>query len=245
MQTLCRIAFVVLCSCLPATVLADGLIYQLPPDGTWARFQADVTGERPDGTVETMTGTFTLSSVGVAEVDGEACRWIEIRRDLKRNDQSVTALHKLLIPEKHLGKGQDPLPHVHKAWFSPSQTLNGTAQEIPGLKGTDRQQLNMLHPYLYGPIKNSKPLSPLEVESKLGKLNCEGVTAQENTEPGTNVTLDSTYLLRLHRSAPFGVVTYESTSKLQLNNKDQGAMKLKLKLMDFGKGAKSKLPDSK
>ncbi len=139
MQTLCRIAFVVLCSCLPTAVLADGLIYQVPPDGTWVRFQTDGTREAPDGKVVPLTGTITLSSVGVAKVDGEVCRWIEFGGEAKLNDESATQFHKLLIPEKHLGKGQDPLPHVRKAWWTHSKRACGKIrvldkEVVPGLR---------------------------------------------------------------------------------------------------------------
>ena len=192
-----------------------------------------------------MIGTLTLSSVGAAEVDGEACRWIEIDMAAKRDGQPFTVIHKLLIPEKHIGKGKEPLEHVLKAWFKHSMIADGTPRQIEDLKGTGARQLAALRPFLHGPIKTSEKLDKVAVESKLGKLECEGITAQEKTDAGGNGSYDSTYTIRLHATAPFGVVTYENTMKVERDGKSQGTMTGKMKLLDFGKDAKSALPDSK
>jgi hypothetical protein len=244
MLTIFRTAFVVLCVLIPSAVLADGLIYQLPADGTWARFDFDGTGG-PDGKVVLLTASVTLSSVGTAEVDGEPCRWIEIAMEGKKDGQPFTAIHKLLIPEKQLGKGKDPLEHVRKAWFKHSMIADGTLRQIEDLKGTGARELASLRTHLHGPFKTSEKLDNVAVESKLGKLECEGLTFQEKTgEPG-KVSSDSTSTIRLHATAPFGVVTHEITIKFERDGQSLGTMTLKMKLSDFGKDAKSALPDSK
>jgi hypothetical protein len=100
MITISRTAFVVLCVLIPTAVFADGLIYQLPGDGTWARFDIDRKATPPDGKESTMIGSLTLSSVGAAEVDGEPCRWIEIAIEMKKDGLSATVIHKL---RSHMG----------------------------------------------------------------------------------------------------------------------------------------------
>ena len=95
---------------------AEGLFYQLPKDGSWAEYTIDGVGTNPDDTEVTLRGTVKMSSVGKVQVEGKPCRWIELRTEGKRNDDKFTDTVKLLIPEKHLAKGQDPLGHVIKAW---------------------------------------------------------------------------------------------------------------------------------
>ncbi len=245
MLTNFRTAFVVLCGLLPTAVLADGLIYQLPADGTWARFDLDTKGTGPGGKESTLIGSLTLSSVGTAEVDGEACRWIEIGAEGKLDDQTFTDIKKLLIPEKHLGNGKDPLEHLLKVWVKQSTVADGTLRQIEDLKGTGARQLARLRLFLPGPFKTSEKLDKVAVESKLEKLEYEGLTAHEKTDHPGNLSLDSTYIIRLHPTAPFGVVTYENTTKVERGGQSEGTVTMKLKLVDFGKDAKSALPDSK
>ena len=100
----------------PAVALPEGLLYQLPKDGHWVRFEIDDTITGPDGTEFPVVGTLTMSSVGTTKVDGQKCRWIEIAVEAKQSGKPFSHVDKLLIPEKHLGKGKEPLKHVAKAW---------------------------------------------------------------------------------------------------------------------------------
>jgi hypothetical protein len=247
MITICRTAFVVLCVLIPTVVSADGLIYQLPGDGTWVRFDLEGKLPGPDGTEVTMIGSVTLSSVGTAEVDGEPCRWIEVASETKRKDgQPVTDVNKLLIPEKNLGKGKDPLEHVLKAWHKNSMVAGGTPQQIEDLKAPGARYLNNVRPYLHGPSKTAEKLGNVAIKSKLGELECEGTTGNQKIDDTLSMlSYDYTYTIRLHDMAPFGVVTWEAKTKMELDGQSLGTVTTKMKLSDFGKDAKSVLPNSK
>ena len=123
------------------------MIYRLPPDGAWVRYRCSAEGRGevsiPPG-VEiptdvnasadmplTMYGVLTLSSVGQAVVAGEACRWIEVKTHVEINGSQRDPwangvvgegakrrmVVKLLIPERKLVAGSDPLSHVRKLYF--------------------------------------------------------------------------------------------------------------------------------
>ncbi len=249
MLTKFRSVLVVLSLLLPSAVRAEGLIDQLPPDGTWSRFEFDVSGSEPGGKDVAMKGTVTLSSVGVVRVEGEVCRWLEIRMEMKHQGQPFTHIWKLLIPEKSLRKGADPLARVHRLGHKLSQVAGGVTQEIPDLKGTGAPQLTSLRRFLRGPIQDTQELSPVTVETRRGTLVCGGRKAQEKgrktqekTDQPDQSSHDWTYITRLHNSVPFGVVTQDYTMRVQQDGKETGQTIGKMKLIDFGKGAKTEIP---
>jgi hypothetical protein len=55
------------------TVRADGLLYRLPDDGTWARYSFKQTMALPKDKKMTVEGTLTLASVGHEKVKDEVC----------------------------------------------------------------------------------------------------------------------------------------------------------------------------
>src|SRR5262249_15879102 len=101
----------------PGIARADGLLYQLPKDGSWVRFAIQYTFKF-DGVEKAAqgTGTMTMAPVGKAREGGEACRWIEFKVKLKDSGTEHTLIRKLLIPEKYLKKGENPTEHVARGW---------------------------------------------------------------------------------------------------------------------------------
>src|SRR6516165_9575988 len=101
---------------LAPSAVADGLIQQLPSDGSWVRYDVTGEGRSPTGEVGvTHQGTLTLKSVGRETVDGTECRWIETETKIEftragRNEEFTDVL-KLLIPEKFLAADQNPRAH--------------------------------------------------------------------------------------------------------------------------------------
>lgn len=86
------------------TVRADGLIYQLPADGTSARYDTEVTFIN-NGQEQMRKGSLTVSSVGQTTVDNEKCRWIEFKTATKTDQGERIMIAKCLIPERS-GEGQ-------------------------------------------------------------------------------------------------------------------------------------------
>jgi hypothetical protein len=109
----------------PSSAYADGLIYRLPPDGTWVRYRGKqeateavtLDGKRfPDFTIES---TLTLRSVGQVTTDGDKARWIELEWKIPPAEARTgrIIILKMLIPEDDLRRGRDPLAGVEELYF--------------------------------------------------------------------------------------------------------------------------------
>jgi hypothetical protein len=226
--------------CLPGISLAEGLIYQLPDDGAWAKFEIEGEGVNSDGTVSiTITGTQTLRSVGSKMVDNQPCRWIELESDVTfervgRNEaQSLKEIIKLLVPESQLTKGKDPREKVIKAYKGTSAE---TMRELD-LTGDGKREIQSLDEILHGPLKKTAKLPAAEINVKGKNWKCEGFEGEEKTEDVVFITET-----QIHEQAPFGVVTYKYEKARQRNNESQGGRNMKWKLVNFGKDAKSAAP---
>jgi len=236
----------VIAVCCPANATrADGLIHKLPADGSWARYDLQWHGPAPTGGLAVLrTGTLTVSSVGRSVVDGDQCRWIEIRNASERDGQEVVSALKMLIPEKYLLSGMNPPGRVVKAWSRHPAVNGGAPQEITEFTGEHARPIRALSDMFFGMPAEVRMLDEESIETtKLGKLNCPGVAARHILTRGN---LESTfdYEVRLHDKAPFGVVMLSSASI----HKEGGVTRIPayltvLRLSDFGIDAQSDLPD--
>lgn len=127
MRWMLVLAGVVGCS---SSVMAQGLIWKLPDDGAWVRFEGDYTQTitRGNDAPEQLKWTryITIRSVGKQEAEfrgvNQACRWIEIEVETGDASGGVldagpggNRLYKLLVPEgavrgtvrEPVAKGQD------------------------------------------------------------------------------------------------------------------------------------------
>ena len=226
---------------------ADGLLYQLPEDGSWVRFHVRMTMEPGGGEAEAgkMTGALTMRSVGQETVEGDKCRWIELELvpDKPAGDQQAPPhgpphiIMKVLLPEQNLQKGKEPLQHLVKGWMKEGD------EEPRELKDPNSEHTGPLPAFLSGPLKDVKELDKTTIDTKLGKLECDGITANNVYKQGEAVTTVQ-FETRLHDKAPFGVVN----SKMQYDskrgdNEEKGT--LSLEFDDSGHDAKSSLPDSR
>ncbi len=233
---------------VPIAARADGLLDQLPADGSWAEF--DVAGKaygaNGDSRV-TVIGTLRLSSVGHESVNGEACRWIEVKstsrfeRGDRRNEAAETI--KLLIPEQYLKRGQEPLAHVYKAWRQHPTVDQGQIKQLD-LQGEGLREVQSLDEFFHGPAWEVTQLEPEEVESKLGKTRCSGLRCVD-VQTGGGIETRLSAIIRLDKRAPFGVVTYEYEKERLRDGKSLGKRTMGLKLVDFGQDAVSALGDSR
>jgi hypothetical protein len=214
---------------------ADGLIYQLPADGTQVRYDNEVTFNN-NGQERTSTNSLTLSSVGVTTVDSEKCRWIEIKNVTKTDSGERITIAKFLIPEKDLGKDKSPGDHLIRGWIKRG---DNEPQPITDLKGP---QTRLLVAYLAGPPQNSRDLDKTEIDGKLGKLSCRGV-AGDYEFVVDNGSLSVAMENRLNEKAPFGVVSAVWKFERKQNGQVMGSGTSKLTLADINATALSELPD--
>ncbi len=163
----------------------QGLVSHLPPDGSWVRFELKMKGTfRSEGGEPKefdMKGTLTLSSVGRVRDGEEDCRWIELKSELApvgTPDDKHRLILKLLIPEKHLTRGEDPLAHVRRMYYARKGGAN--VAEVPIEKIEDdwrkRYEIERIRSLCPGVLKDPKKQPTQTLETKLGKLECERVT---------------------------------------------------------------------
>ena len=217
-------------------VRADGLIYQLPANGASVRYDTETTGSF-NGQERMFKGSVTISSVGEATVDGEKCRWIEIRMMNKRDDQERVSIAKCLIAEKDLGRGKSPGEHVIRGWLKQG---DGEPQAFSDFKSA--QGAGRLAGYLAGPPQNPGELEKIEIDTPIGKLACPAVTGTRDVEQG-NGTTTITFENRLHEKSPFGVVGAVWKFERKMNGQVVGTGTTRITLVDTGTTALSELAD--
>ncbi|MFN0051152.1 MAG: hypothetical protein ACKV0T_03120 [Planctomycetales bacterium] len=221
----------------PQAVRADGLIYRLPEDGTGVTYDMEL--KRGQGMEVGVKASFKLSSVGTEMVNGDKCRWIEIRLAFAENGQERTILSKMLIPEKHLGKGKSAGDNLVRAWIKMGD------MEAMELKDLKQPQAGPLAAFLAGPDPAAMKLDPIPVENaKLGKLECAGEIASHQLDQGGNV-VDMTFEHRLSEKAPFGVLAskLKFTTNRDGNVVEQGSATFTL--TDISTTALSELPNNR
>ncbi len=179
---------------------AQNLLTQLPEDGTSVRFLVNIKGKIGDQDT-TGKGMLSISSVGTETVDGEPCRWIEIYYETVNNKRVIKLTEKLLVPEKYCKSGQSPLAHLVKGYI---QRGNRDAQPLS-------DALNALDspiPLLLGGGAEVKKLPKKLVDSKLGKLSCQGTQTDFKYEQEKR-TITCQVQTWQNTKAPFGVVQAE------------------------------------
>lgn len=222
------------------TARAEGLIFHLPEDGTWAQFDMiQVKGlvDRNSGKTlikDRVTRTMLkVSSVGTATVEKKICRWIEIKVQETRDQSEEAILVKVLIPEEHLQKGGDPAGNIMHGWIKSNDAPPRPIKEnsIP---------VQML---VAGPQQEITKLDPIVVDCKAGKLKCDGLSGTRAWKDDNDRDFKTAFELRLHKLSPFGVAWWRSETE----HTDQVArmtIKVTSSLNDSGNGAASELPDN-
>lgn len=223
----------------PLAVHADGLIYNLPPDGTRVTYDMAVV-HAEDGNELKITGTLAVASVGKEKVDKTDCRWIELTMKMTQEGRERTIVAKLLIPERDLGKGKRILSNVQRGWLK---------------RGDGVQQLNDPHSrdggplpaFLPNPLKDVKEAKPADLNTGIGKLKSRKLTGKTEYEQGSANRTDRftvEYALQRADKAPFGVAGGKLTMKRYRNRTMfSSSIAIELKLKSVNKKAKSDLPD--
>lgn len=221
---------------IPATTTrADGLVFQLPADGSSVRYDLEVT-PTVNGAERNIKGSLTMSSVGRIKVENDECRWIEFKMVLKNGEQDRTVIAKALVPEKHLGKGKSPGENMIRGWVKEGD------QDVVEIKDLKNRQAGPLVAFLGGPLKSPRELEKVEIDGKLGKLMCVGVAGDyEFDQDGGTVSLKVES--RLHEKAPFGIVTADWKFERKNNGQVSEAGGFKLTLADTNTTALTELPD--
>lgn len=224
---------------LAGDALADGLIHQVPVDGSWVQFEVTGAGLKPNGDVSTkITGTVTVKSVGSEEVEGAACRWIELETELAAEaDRGAkgkqSEVFKLLIPTQYLVAGQNPIEHVLKAWKS--RNPGGGPVELD-LKGSGSRDVRSLDELLNGGISDATKREDVELMVPGGTFRCTQLEGKTSSK-ARDVDVEIQTWLNTH--LPFGVAAYRHSKMRTNGGQSQGGRWMELKFAKSGADAKS------
>jgi hypothetical protein len=240
MKRTCNLLALLMLISLPTAAVADGLLYQLPNDGSWVRYDMTLEMSR-GGQVQKMTGEVTMMVTGTVTENGKACRWVEFKWVQNpppgAQQKGHTTLIKVLIPEENLKTSKDPVKNRVRGWLQ--------ERADSGIEALTDDEVGPLPAFLANTLDNGKKLKAKELVTKLGKLECEGVSGSTTFEEGSK-TATVTMEIRKHTKAPFGVVWAKMNYQTKRKDgpmRDRGT--LTFTLAEVGKNAKSVLPDSK
>lgn len=209
------------------------LIYQLPKDGSWVRYNFAMTGDQAG---LGASGTLMISSVGQTTENGEKCRWIEIKFIGKISEQEVVQVLKLLIPEQHQHKGKKPHEHVIKGWMKDG--------------GSDPEKLSdsehkFLVELLLGPLEDVKKLEKKKVvDYQEGQFRCEvEITGRKEFDVGP-VKMHFAFSIWPHKEVPFGVAAVKMKQTARSDGKVLFTATTELSLAEIGTNATTALPEN-
>lgn len=218
---------------MASPTLADGLIYQLPPDGSWVTYESvtrltevkTLKGEAiPD---MERRGTLTLRSVGVGTVGKEAARWIELEGKMppvKSGPEGRIIILKALIPNALLGRNADPLKDVSelhfmdRKWVLGKDPAQGVQERIvdPARIAYEIERFRKEFPF---PPTNPPTEAPAsDLKTPLRTFRAKKISYPTKFEgkltggKGGRWGWKGEYSLWLSEDAPFGVVAVETVT---------------------------------
>jgi len=215
---------------------ADGLITQLPDDGSWAEFELKLTLTE-NGQQRERSAYLRLSSVGQVEHQGTKCRWVELQisRIEPPQPDEVT---KILVPEESLKSGKVTAASLIRGWRKPGDE---EATELD--KDQPRVKIGPLALLLSGSFSNSQKLEKDDVKVEgLGSLSCDKTTGKHEMPMSPTENLPADITVWRHSKASFGTV------KLRVHIVDKRPDREREGVFEAvqvksGKDAKSALPE--
>ncbi len=253
---------------LTSSAQGEGVIWQLPPDGTWVRLEGTYsqTEARPDSPagkleIKPWIERVRISSVGeeMAEFEGETvpCRWLEIKveRGRERDGQIDTGLTGL---------------QIYKVLIPTTKVLPTTVDDdgvpvsfLPVIKGYRRigksdvkpmtEKALQLYPLaiLTGYYRQENVVaSDEDPEAGIGAVKAEKIETKLTIERRSSRTIQETTVWR-SAEVPFGIARY--SAKLIRETKDEGQSRddfkpaseviVDLKAQESGDGATSEVAE--
>jgi tetratricopeptide (TPR) repeat protein len=235
---------------------ADGLVQQLPEDGSWVRFE--LTLERLDPksgqVLQKSVGWQTVSSVGKLVLNDETCRLIELKYELKASPESTESYSeaaKIAVPESKVSGDESVLDHRRKAWLQTAgggargRTPAGTTQFEIDTRSESNFRYNLRF-QLPGQLAEVRKLDPKTIEWNDRRLLCAGISGRTEapfSNPNTGGD-EFSYEIRLHKDIPFGVVSQRCDWRRRGAEGQLIAHRVwTFTLAEVGKDAKSSIPD--
>ena len=215
---------------------ADGLITQLPDDGSWAEFELKLTLTKNDEKRE-HSAYLRLSSVGQVEHQGTKCRWVELHIS-RTEPPTPDEVAKILVPEESLKSGKVTVANLIRGWSKP-----GDDETVELDKDRPRLKIGPLAMLLSGSSSDSQKSEKEEVKVEgLGPLACEKSTGKHDLPMSPNDNLPADITLWRHSKAAFGTVKLRIHLVDKRPDQERDGV-FEAVLVKSGKDAKSALPD--
>jgi hypothetical protein len=241
MPTITRgLTIALILAAVPQLATAGGPVQSLPKDGCWVKFFLKYESGPSDD--DKGTGSWTFRSVGSKTVQGEKCRWIEIEEHIDQVDdgEPFTRWFKILVREKDLKPGGNPLSNVIEYWHKDTfQTTTATK--------SDKRSTMMPMYFRATPKKATAVAKPKHVLWQQGEFTIK--KAEEQTQ--TIRVPEDRYRLIIHdvvwkkADIPFGTAAITTSVRLERPGFPTYTYIRRLSLSDHGTGAKSKIPEAK
>ena len=217
------IAFSVLAIGSNAALHADGLIKTLPKDGTWASYAVETTITHKDGSQTSSTGTLTVRSVGTAEIDGKACRWLEFEHSWqqepteKNSSRFHSSITKIAIDESAFAKNTEPATFILAGYCDktsadqePERWKYPRVRKVQAGKGSVTGY-GALDQYIRAPFDNPTEIDGQKIAVGGKNFECNGIEASETTHKLGDIpnSITTTAFRQWTNSeTPFGTAMY-------------------------------------
>jgi hypothetical protein len=220
---------------IAAAIMADGawgagIVARLPEDGVWANYELSAARTTKGEPRELGKATLRVSSVGRTVEQGEPCRWIELKRD----EPGRMVIQKILVPEKHMQPGSNPVEHVIREWRKVGD------QDPRPLRVEELESRLFL--YLPGPLNDEKKVGTRTVDSQLGKLECDVEVGRRKARLDQRL-FDGQFTSYRHDKASFGVVRWQAVLDWSGRSDRERNLDCTMTLSDQGRNARSELPN--
>lgn len=215
---------------------ADGLITQLPEDGSWAEFELKLTLTE-NGQQRERSAYLKLSSVGQVEHQGAKCRWVELQISRIEPPQA-DEVTKILVPEESLKSGKVTAASLIRGWRKPADE---EATEMD--KDQPRLKIGPLALLLSGSFSDPQKLEKEDVKVEgLGSLACDKTTGKHELSMSESEKAPADITVWRNSKASFGTVKLRVhiVDKRPDSERDGVFEAVQVK---SGKDAKSALPD--
>jgi hypothetical protein len=204
--------------------------------------------------------TVRVSSVGVDKYGGQPCRWIELHRSTKSLDfetkqerANPDLLLKLLVSEKDLARGGNPLGDSYLAFYNPKEVDIKGVPDDPGFDRI-RYEIERFANCFPPPLQDQQRLANETIATPIGTFkDCEVIRGKvQFNRPlmsDSRWENESTWTIALHPDAPFGVVRLKgegSTSEIHSASPPlHGTVTRELTISAKGDKAVTELPEAK
>ena len=266
-------------------VHADGLVYRLPADGTWVRYRLSEQGHLAIVFPANMnvppalknaqelpiksTGSLVLRSVGQQDLDGQSCRWIELELEVrilsklpdpatgelqaKKEDRHIVL--KMLIPEKYLSDGADPMTHVQRLYLKDGEKEPESVDD----EKAKQYELDRFRPLFPAPAQEVQISKSHSVDTQIedmGTLECKRLAFESKYEGPLARgrrgwwCWQGRHEVCLHEKIPFGVasLTFAVESHEWSGDKERSPRATvkstkEMVVTEIGAAATSKMPE--